>query len=94
VVPPYSPGSLVQLSDGRWAAVIDHNVQDPCRPMVQIVPEPAKMNPEAADRDDGQTLNLSEESPRLYIAQSDGMDVSELNFSRPPLLQADPAMAW
>lgn len=37
VVPVYSPGTLLQLNDSRWAVAIDHSAGDPCRPVVQIV---------------------------------------------------------
>jgi HD-GYP domain-containing protein (c-di-GMP phosphodiesterase class II) len=40
VVPPYAPGSILRLSDGRWAVAIDHVPTDPCRPVVQIIPDP------------------------------------------------------
>ncbi|MDX2016702.1 MAG: HD domain-containing protein [Planctomycetota bacterium] len=37
--PPFGPGTLVRLSDGREAAVCDWDLKDPCRPVVQIVPD-------------------------------------------------------
>lgn len=35
VVPPFAPGTIVTLSDGRPAAVVDWSPLDPCRPIVQ-----------------------------------------------------------
>lgn len=35
VVPPFAPGTIVTLSDGRAVAVIDWSPLDPCRPIVQ-----------------------------------------------------------
>ncbi len=84
VVPPYAPGSMVMLSDGRYAVVIDHHPQRPCRPIVQIIP-----GPDALTRNDltlGPLLNLAEQSPRVFISQCDGFDVGEYNFERPSVL--------
>ncbi|MBX3361579.1 MAG: HD domain-containing protein [Phycisphaeraceae bacterium] len=35
VVPPFAPGTLVTMSDGRVVAVVDWSPLDPCRPVVQ-----------------------------------------------------------
>lgn len=83
-VPPFPPGSLVTLTDGRRAAVAEHNPDDPCRPIVQPVPdrhdeEPA---PGAAE-----TLDLRE-SPDLAILEADGVNVQDALFNRPDLAPA------
>lgn len=36
VVPPFAPGSLVQLSDGRFGAVVEWNAKHPCWPKVAV----------------------------------------------------------
>ena len=84
VVPPYAPGSMVMLSDGRYAVVIDHHPQRPCRPIVQIIPDPDAL--ERGDLPLGAMVNLAEQSPRLFISRCEGFDVSEFNFERPNLL--------
>lgn len=84
VVPPYAPGSAVTLSDGRYAVVIDHHPQRPCRPILQLIP-----NLWDLDKDDlplGPMLDLAEQSPRLFVAKCDGFDVGDLNFERPTAL--------
>jgi HD-GYP domain-containing protein (c-di-GMP phosphodiesterase class II) len=93
VVPPYPPGSIVRLSDGRHAVCIDHNIPNPCRPVVQIIPDPKTLSGE--DLPSGPQVDLAGESPRLFVAQWDGQDVGELNF-QPPSCIADhsTAPAW
>lgn len=41
VAPPFPPGSLVTLSDGRRAAVVGTCAADPCRPPVEILADVA-----------------------------------------------------
>jgi HD-GYP domain-containing protein (c-di-GMP phosphodiesterase class II) len=84
VVPPYAPGSMVTLSDGRHAVVIDHHPQRPCRPIIQLIPDAPDLL--RKDLPLGPMLNLAEQSPRLFITQCDGFDVSDLNFERSQLL--------
>jgi hypothetical protein len=84
VVPPYAPGSIVTLNDGRHAVVIDHHPMRPCRPIVQLIPDPASLNNE--DLPLGPMLNLAEQSPRTFITQCDGFNVGDLNFERPSTL--------
>lgn len=81
VVPPYPPGSIVRLSNKRYAVVIDHNAHHPCRPVVQPVKNPWSLN--EADGPSGPPIDLSEHSRTLFIAECDGVDVSELNFDPP-----------
>lgn len=77
VAPPYPPGSLVKLTDGREAAVTAWSVEDPCRPTVEILnaltPEPRRGE---APR---QRLDLRA-NPTLSIAAIDGHDVTKHNF--------------
>lgn len=90
VVPPYPPGSTVQLNDGRWAVPINHNPTAPCRPMVQIIKEPGYFEPLA---DEPAVLNVIDlaKHDELYIAQADGRDVSRCNFNTPDLNATKPA---
>lgn len=85
VVPPYPPGSIVRLSDGRWAVAIDHVPHDPCRPVVQIIPDPAHLDPAKPGR--GQVIDLSEHARTLLITQCDGYDVTDLDFPAPELMR-------
>lgn len=77
VAPPYPPGSLVRLSDGRDAAVTAWSVEDPCRPTVEIIgaltPQPRRGE---APRE---RLDLRVERT-LSIVRIDGRDVRAENF--------------
>ncbi|MFW6336580.1 MAG: HD-GYP domain-containing protein, partial [Phycisphaeraceae bacterium] len=88
-VPAYPPGTIVRLSDGQHAVAIDHNPIHPCRPTVQIIPDPNELDPN--DLPFGDRIDLSELNAGLYVAEAEGHDVSELNFGAEvvrPLLQA------
>lgn len=91
VVPPYAPGTMLQLSDDRWAVAIDHNVADPCRPVVQIINDPRTIGCEPAPQDVGQpeTIDLSKHARSLYVAMVDNVDVSDLNFEPPAFVLDD-----
>lgn len=92
VVPPYPPGSMVKLSDGRWAAAVDHNPQDPCRPTVQIIPGPdGKTELEATA---GDTIDLSKEDSKLVIAEFEDQDVTAYNFPAPKIMSESLAMSF
>jgi HD-GYP domain-containing protein (c-di-GMP phosphodiesterase class II) len=78
--PPYPPGSLVKLSDGREAVVVDWVPEDPCRPTVEIITDLREMlrpnqRPKPRER-----ISLRR-MPELYIAEIDGYDVSKDNFT-------------
>jgi len=88
VVPPYAPGTMLKLSDGRWAVAVDHVPSDPCRPIVQITPDPKHMSPNDAG-EVGDIIELTNASPSLYVVEADGQDTSELNFERPALMQEE-----
>lgn len=94
VVPPYPPGSIVRLSDGRFAVCIDHHGQAPCRPKVQVIPDPATLNHD--DLPLGPTIDLREQPQTLFVAEHEGRDVSDFNFA-PPADLADElqrSLAW
>jgi len=84
VVPPYPPGSRVRLSDGRCGVCIDHTPADPCRPVVQIVPDIDHIDPR--DSIPGDLVELYEESNSLYVTECNGTDVSTQNFSKPSIM--------
>ncbi|MEM6854282.1 MAG: HD domain-containing phosphohydrolase [Planctomycetota bacterium] len=81
VVPPYAPGSQLRLSDGRAAVCVDHNVAEPCRPVVQTIPDLEQMSGEAAENPEGETINLAEMPTNLFVAECDGHPVAEFNFT-------------
>jgi len=73
VAPPYPPGSLVKLSDGRNGAVVDWSPLDPCRPVVEIIDSPV--------RNDGTRARVDlRKQTALCVAEIDGHDVSSDNF--------------
>jgi len=92
VVPPYPPGSLLRLSDGRWATTVDHVPSDPCRPVVQIIPDPSKSIPKEDDEPEEPPFELASCTSELYIAECDGIAVGEHNFE-PPAFMTDEMLA-
>ncbi|MEM9418050.1 MAG: HD domain-containing phosphohydrolase [Planctomycetota bacterium] len=81
VVPPYAPGTQLRLSDGRMAACVDHNVSEPCRPVVQTIPELAENASQDGADAEGETVDLSESPASLFVTECDGLPVAEFNFS-------------
>jgi hypothetical protein len=53
VMPAFSPGAMVKLSNGRSAVVVAHHPDDPCRPTVQLMAH-------ANDAGNYQKINLGE----------------------------------
>lgn len=91
VVPAYAPGTILKLSDGRWATAIDHCPAEPCRPKVQLIKDPTHMKPgehdgDAASVDDSCVIDLTERVD-LYVAEAEGVDVSKMNFDPPKLAE-------
>jgi len=78
VVPPYAPGSVVTLSDGRKVTPIDHHPAEPCRPTVQVID---------ADEDhlDESFIDLRQR-PDLTIDHAEGESVADDNFEIPARL--------
>lgn len=73
VVPPFAPGTLVTLSDGRRAIVSAWTPLDPCRPTVEVLTESSTKwweNPPV------ERINLREKR-ELSIAKAEGVDVSQ-----------------
>lgn len=81
VVPPYGPGTIVKLSDGRSACVVAWNPAEPCRPVVRILPEFGGPNDRFVPLGDrnSDSINLARR-PELHVAEVDGEDVSDANF--------------
>jgi len=78
-VPPFAPGSLVQLSDDRWAVVAEHSPDMPCRPLVKLI-EGSAQTLDAQELELGEDLDLSLTDTSLYVANAQGLDVSPYNF--------------
>ena len=87
VVPPYAPGSVLRLSDGRSAVCIDHNPADPCRPVVQVISELGAAARADEESCEDETIDLSQEPPALFVAECDGHPVAEFNFTPEALRQ-------
>ncbi len=79
VTPPYPPGSIVTLSDGRQATTVEHHPDDPCRPSVAIVADDASSDDEPIDL---------RHTPELSVVEVDGVDVREMNFLPPEVTSA------
>ncbi len=70
VAPPYPPGTMITLSDGRRAVVVDWTPLAPCRPTVKIL---------EAHGAGEERINLVEE-PSLTVVECDGQYVGDDNF--------------
>ena len=80
VVPPYCPGTLVELSSGEQGVVVGWSAEDPCRPEVQVVGDLA--HPTAADADLPRIdLRIAR---NVEIVGVGGVDVAEHNFYPEP----------
>ena len=91
VAPPYPPMSPVRLSDGRWAVPIEHNIADPCRPKVQVIPSLDNATPDFDPNAcyDSPIVDLAE-APELQVVWSEGHDVSADNFKLPNITAGRP----
>lgn len=77
VVPAYLPGTMVTLSNGVRAVVTEWHTDDPCRPTVCSVGDPAKDFSAVNRKPDRYVLKAI---PGLFIAEAEGQDVSRDNF--------------
>ena len=76
VVPPYPPGTRVTISDSRDAVVLDYHVDDPCRPLVQVLP--GNVLP-APGKPLGERIDLRE-TKTLCVIASEGQPCEAFNF--------------
>lgn len=78
VVPAYPPGSMVTLSSGERAVVVEWHAEAPCQPIVQIV---INQDAGAAAPADAQPVRYDlRQRGDLLIVEHDGADVREDNF--------------
>lgn len=82
VVPPYAPGTVVTLSDGKKAAVARWLPEAPCRPRVLLLPDTEPTRPRVWSRREQFFIDLRDR-PDLHIAEVDDQDVSSFNFDPP-----------
>ncbi len=85
VMPPFAPGAIVKLSDGRHAVVIDHLPDTPCRPLIQIINDAENLDPENLQL--GETIELAKVDG-LNIDECEGQDVRDYQFARPDPMHA------
>jgi HD-GYP domain-containing protein (c-di-GMP phosphodiesterase class II) len=77
VAPAYAPGSLVQISDGRWCVVVEHDPMHPCRPLLREVRIVAgEPDYQAAP---GGWIDLQSRR-ELFVVKSEGHEVAQDNF--------------
>lgn len=74
VAPAYPPGTQVTLSTGEHAVVVEWSPADPCRPVVQLLPETR-----ACFEENPQRYDLSILRDRTII-HANGRDVAQDNF--------------
>lgn len=74
VVPPFIPGMVVQLTDGRQAVVTQTNYRTPCYPTVQIIRSLAAQEENKTEIVD---LSAAEDTLKLSIQKVDGFDVTK-----------------
>lgn len=77
VAPVYPPGSMVRLSNGEYAVVVDWTPDQPCRPAVRIINR--EMFLQAEPEEPGARIELIAE-PDLTIVEQDSFDVEADNF--------------
>ncbi len=87
VVSAFAPGSMLQLSDERYAVAIDHNTNEPCRPTVQIIPPPDSLATPSAEP--GETIDLAEGQNGLHVVTCDGQPVADDLFELPDHMRSD-----
>jgi hypothetical protein len=87
VVPAFAPGSTLRLSDGRYAVAIDHNINHPCRPVVQVIAPPGSHV--GSEAETGESIDLAEGDQPLMIIESDGRDVIGELFDLPDHMRTD-----
>jgi HD-GYP domain-containing protein (c-di-GMP phosphodiesterase class II) len=73
VAPPYPPGTVVTLSDGRVGAVVDWSPLDPCRPTVEILSATIRGEPTFIRVD-------LRKHHKLSVFEVDGQYVGDDNF--------------
>lgn len=77
LVPPFMVGSVVTLSDGTEAVVVDNHPEAPCKPSVKLLSGPLC---DANTRVRGRTLDLRM-CRSLTVAEIDGLDVRPYLFN-------------
>jgi len=75
VIPPYAPGTVVELSDMTRAVVTRWNPEQPCRPVIREIRNLDDPN----DPFIGSEIDLAE-NPGLEVAFAEDADVREDNF--------------
>lgn len=75
VIPPYAPGTIVELSNEVRGVVTRWRPEEPCRPVVREI---ASLE-DPDDRVDARVFDLAEHTD-LEIVRTDGHDVREDNF--------------
>jgi len=79
VVPAYPPGSLVTLNTGARAVVTDWFSDDPCRPVVRVLPGHFDATDLSLEIDDMPRLSLREEGG-VFITHLGDEEVANDNF--------------
>jgi HD-GYP domain-containing protein (c-di-GMP phosphodiesterase class II) len=77
VAPAYAPGTMVTLSSGITGAVVEWFADDPCRPTVQTIGDPAKDFASQGFRSERFVLR---KDAKLTVVRAEGVDVSGDNF--------------
>ena len=82
VVPPFAPGTVVTLNDGRTAVVVDWSPLDPCRPTVRDLTITSQRVRGWMVQEPGARIDLRK-APELSIAVAEDADVSKDLYAPP-----------
>lgn len=77
VAPPYPPGSLVTITGGQHAVVVEWAASDPCRPVVETIDLEDSLG--TCRRSAPHRIDLRHERG-IEIVEHEGIDVAEHNF--------------
>lgn len=75
VIPPYAPGTIVQLSNAITGVVTRWHPTEPCRPVVKEILSVATPNPHSI----GHEIDLAS-SPDIEVIRAEGVDVLRDNY--------------
>lgn len=82
IIPPFSPGDQLTLSDGQVVAVTAVNERLPCHPVVQAIDPALAVNPKDTNSDDDDALPITDLAgrPDIKIVAAGDFDVTRFLY--------------